>query len=84
MKKSVTISRSFHGIILYCNAHLSTEISDSTVAVLGKGAASPPTKFMRELNLLARRGIDQDSLNEVVVFKASIATFSVSSATLLY
>ena len=62
--------------------HFSTDKSDSTVALLGKGAASPPAKFIRESNLLARRGIDKDSLNEVVGFRASTAAFSGNLATL--
>ena len=40
-----------------CGQHFSnfsTEKFDSTVAVLGKGAASPPAKSFMALNLLAR------------------------------
>ena len=57
-------------------SHFNTDKSDCTVAELGKGAASPPVKFIRESNLTAR---DQDSLDEVVGFRASIAAFSGNS-----
>ena len=39
------------------------KVFSGTVAVLGNGAASPPAKFMRELNLLARSGSNQDFLD---------------------